>query len=129
MKKFLLIIFTCIFIITLQSCDPFRYPTGVWICEELDIIIDFDDINCSVHDICGNGRGEILIEDEFQNIICQFNVSGYLNIGLLESGFSRLCNKSNIEWIFIGQLERKGRNKMNFTIEQTKEVYVFVKAD
>ena len=120
MKKVLLFMFICIYLFSLQGCDPFRYPTGVWICEELNLTLDFDDTtggSYSATDKNGrgvhhgiSGRGEILIDGEAFEIISQFLVSGGLRISLPHSNGEYNEDGFRTDWLFSGLLERKGKS-------------------
>ena len=41
MNKIITIIILCGIALSFCSCNPFEAPTGIWVCEELNIVLDF----------------------------------------------------------------------------------------
>lgn len=41
MNKIITIIILCGIVLSFISCNPFEAPTGIWVCEELNIVLDF----------------------------------------------------------------------------------------
>ena len=145
MKRFLLLILICLFVFVLQSCDLFRYPTGVWTCEELNIILDFDDKSDGDYDVTDkngkivhhgiSGRGEILIDGVSFEIIAQLYVEAGLTIRVPHSDGKFNESGFRADWLFSGRLRYINRNKLEYTVtreidgssEKITEVYTFVR--
>ena len=124
MRKILLftLVFVCVF--TLQSFDLFRYPTGVWKCEELSITLDFDAKSKY------NGIGEILIDGIPFEIVSSLYVGGELGISFSDDIYD--ANNIRTDWLFWGSLKWKGRTTIEYTVKIEgfpEEVYTFVKVD
>ena len=119
-KKAVLLLAVCILCLNMQGCDPFQYPFGMWVCEELGLTLDFDDTDCLTHNSstdthirirCINGRGTLLIDGELRDVVALFNVNGGLMIGFPNSESGCLCGERDGEWIFDGQLSYGNRGK------------------
>lgn len=69
MKKLFSLIIIFLTVTLLTGWDPFERPTGVWVCEELSITVDFDSYT-----------GTIVIDDVAEDIIIFIESGGYANI-------------------------------------------------
>jgi len=135
MKKTSIIIFTLILFLT--GCDPFEYPTGIWVCEELNITVDFDN----------GGKGTIITDNVSEDIICWIDSGGYVAIDYLYEEREEeedIYNKEELKLLYIGYFRHKdgylngqlsgGKGEIIFTAgkrvdekwDESKE-YTFVK--
>jgi hypothetical protein len=110
MKKMTIIFILFIFLFFASSCDPFNYPSGVWVCEELGITIDFD---------IGKEfpNGEILIDGTSEKIECSVGSGGSTTIRYA----------TNNEELYIAWFINKGKNKMIFRLVENRKEYIFIK--
>ena len=116
----------------LSSCDPFKYPTGTWVCEELGITLNFDDYSYTSHRVTDksgkgvlyyeSGRGEIVSSEISLEIICSFSVSGGLAIGYpyINGSYNEYGQRE--DWLFSGYMEYNNNNEMDYVITNEGEV-------
>ena len=146
MRKITLIFVFCTFICLMSGCDPFKYPTGTWTCDELSMTLNFDDTLGGFHRVTDkdekgiaydiNGRGTIIIDGVSLEIICMFRVSGTLEIGYPYQYGEYDENGFREDWLFKGYMEYMDKNKFNYIIvdkknsyRRTGEQYIFIRQD
>lgn len=73
-----------IFVISIffSSCTTFKYPTGVWTCEELGITLDFDDNDGMGGPI--DARGEIITDKGNKPVVCMIDATSGIDINYPE---------------------------------------------
>ena len=138
MKKTLLLLSLCTTCLLLQGCDPLAHPTGVWICEELSMTVDFDDKG----DDFLSGKGEMIVDGLSIEIACMLEQGG-LRVKIVyldeEGKYIRPddYNHDGEELFIKGFFQKEGKNKMTlYETVPTKEgakrtgvEYTFVRED
>jgi len=110
-------------VILLQGCTTFgAYPTGIWTCDDLGIMIDFDQDEIKVG--AYNGKGTITRNGETKEIACGMAPTG--SAGFL---YSDEMDKHSSErsYLYRGMFRHIDENTMTFTTGKDKEKYTFVK--
>ena len=127
MRKIVRIALLLIFLM-LNSCAANFIPiTGVWICEELEMVLDFDDEREEI----GQARGTIVIDGELHGIVCLVNPIASASI---------YYPKDENEYYSFGKelmlgkftMRGKNKNKMIFRLlKDGKEVaeYIFIRQE
>ena len=125
-RNYLILFTLLVIIIFTMGCTTFSYyPEGVWVCEELDITINFD-YNKEIEWAAYNGKGTIIIDGQEKEIVCGIGPTGHCNF-LYNDDVDK--HPSERSYIYTGMFKHKGENKMTFTLTKSKERYTFVKKE
>lgn len=122
------IVLSIIFVISIfiNSCTTFKYPTGVWTCEELGITLDFDDNDGMSGWI--DARGVIITDEGNKIIACMMDATGA--IGIL---YPDKLHSSENKYLYEGNLKNNGKSKMTFIPYESEErvtvKYEFIKQE
>ena len=123
MKKSLCFYLSLLFILLfLHGCTNFQRPQGEWRCEELNIMLNFgenDGMNGFV-----KARGNIIIDNKQQLIVCLMSPYGSANIYLLDDYEEE---KREIDPLFNGRFKNPHNNKMIFILNREKTEYIFTR--
>jgi hypothetical protein len=124
MKKISIILSLCLLTVLISGCgvDLFRWPTGVWISDELGISMHFEE---------AGGKGTILSDGISSEVVGIRGVAGRLAIVSypIETRYGERIP------IFSGTLRHRIGNRMDYTIRvkdgyelETPVTYRFVRA-
>ena len=107
----------------LQGCTTFRYyPTGIWTCDDLGIMIDFDqdEIKWGAY----TGKGTITVGGEAKEIICSMDATGgadFLYVDEIDK------HSSERSYLYHGMFRHVDENTMTYEIVRREGKYTFVK--
>ena len=118
MKKMTIIFILFIFLFFASSCDPFNYPSGVWVCEELGITIDFDDRDKI------NGTVRAIIDGEEKEYVLGMDAAGSGGFFPIED-IDKSMEKTY--YLYNGWFINKGEDKMIFRLIENRKEYIFVR--
>ena len=125
-RNYLILFTLLVIIIFTMGCTTFSYyPEGVWVCEELDITINFD-YNKEIEWAAYNGKGTIIIDGQEKEIVCGIGPTGHCNFLYIDEIDK---HSSEMDFLYRGMFKHKGENKMIFTLTKSTETYIFVKQE
>ena len=107
------------------GCTIFRRPTGIWVCEELGITVDFDD-DGGLNYASITSIGMITINGETREIVCGMDPIGSANFLYIEEVGKHSSERS---YIYHGTFKNDGENQMIFKPVRSEEKYIFVKQE
>jgi len=93
MKKLTLFIIIILYTLFLTGCDPFDYPTGEWVCEELDITANFD-----------SNESTIIIDEVVEEIVIIIYPGGGVDI-IYSSDIEKSIGER--EYLYRGSFKHK----------------------
>ncbi|MCL2159996.1 MAG: hypothetical protein FWH48_11360 [Oscillospiraceae bacterium] len=106
----------------LQGCTTFTVPTGIWTCDDLGIMIDFDQDEIKWGSI--TGKGTITVGGETKEIVCGMDPigsAGFLYVDEMDK------HSSEINYLYNGTFRYIDENTMIYKIVRREEKYTFVK--
>ncbi|MCL2158483.1 MAG: hypothetical protein FWH48_03655 [Oscillospiraceae bacterium] len=109
-------------VILLQGCTTFTVPTGIWKCDDLGIMIDFDQDEIKWGSI--TGKGTITRGGETKEIICGMDPIGSANFLYVDDIDKHPSERS---YIYRGTFRHIDESTMIFTTGKDKEKYTFEK--
>ena len=126
LRNYILFVLMLLIIVTfLNGCTTFKPQTGVWVCDELGIIIDFD--NDGGLDIASmTAIGTIKINGETKEIVCGMGPTGSATFYLIEH-MDKVMEETS--YIYIGYFKNNGVNKMTFKPNDIDKKYIFIKQE
>ena len=123
MKKKGVCVFLILVVITLSyGCTIFTAPAGIWICDDLGIMIDFDQDEIKWGSI--TGKGTITVGGETKEIVCGMDPIGgadFLYVDEMDK------HSSEINYLYNGTFRYIDENTMIYKIVRREEKYTFVK--
>jgi len=118
-KLSLLVVLTLIItIIFIHGCTLFQPQTGVWVCEELGITVDFDDRDKI------NGTVRAIIDGEEKEYVLGMDATGSAGFFPIED-IDKSMEKTY--YLYRGWFINKGENKMIFRLKENRKEYIFVR--
>ena len=118
-----LLLFLISIIILLNGCTRFKVQTGVWVCEELGITVDFDD-NEGLDGAAITSRATINIDGKTSELVCGMDATGSASFYPIEN-MSKVMEK--MECLYEGIFVNKGADEMIFKLAFRKGEYTFVR--
>jgi hypothetical protein len=125
MKMILSILALLGIVVFINSCTTFKPQTGVWICDELGITVDFDDDE-GLYGASMTARGTIEIDGETKEIVCLMDATGSCGFMFIED----MGKPNQMRYEFnTGYFDNKGKNKMTFKPNGIDKRYVFIRQE